>query len=119
MHLSACSNSPEKLWTDQKEREVARVGSFIFFFYSLPSSFLQSSFKCKELSQNNNGFKCAKGQFESERYSLQITLENDTCYERGLLFGVLKRYQKSNFIVRLQRQAVGGKEQCKIARAAL
>lgn len=108
MHLSVCSHSLEKLWTDQKEHEVARVGSCFFFFHSSSFSFLQSSFKCQELLRNNSGFKSAKGQFESERYSLQITLENDTYYEKGLLFGVLKRYQKSNFIVRLQRQAVGG-----------
>lgn len=30
MHLSACSRSLEKLWTDQKEREVDRVASFFF-----------------------------------------------------------------------------------------
>lgn len=31
MHLLECSHSLEKLWTDQKEREVARAGSFFFF----------------------------------------------------------------------------------------
>lgn len=92
---------------DRSEGTWSSQGWELFYYFYSSSSSLQSSFKCQGLSQNNSGFKAAKGQLESERYSLQITLKNDTCYERGLLFGVLKRYQKSNCIVRLWRQAVG------------
>lgn len=36
MRLSACSHSLEKLWTDQKECEVARVGSFFIIIIPPP-----------------------------------------------------------------------------------
>lgn len=39
MHLSACSHSLEKLWTDQKEREVARVARLLCFGFFIPPSY--------------------------------------------------------------------------------
>lgn len=63
MHLSACSHSLEKLWTDQKEREVARVGSF-FIIFILPPPPYKAVLNAKGFHKTTVVSKLPKGNWK-------------------------------------------------------
>lgn len=62
MHLSACSHSLEKLWTEQNKREVARVGNF--FFVNIPSRPYKAVLNSKSFHKTTVVSKLPKGNLK-------------------------------------------------------
>lgn len=66
MHLSVCSHSLEKLWTDQKEHEVARVGSCFFFFIPPPFPSYKAVLNAKSFYETTVVSNLPKGNLKAK-----------------------------------------------------